>query len=114
MANETTGLGGTARQLEDYSSRLREAHARYCETTDLKVGDMVMWKPGLRIVMDVLPYGYPAMLVETFPRTADPETVLYDPWDAIIAVLLTDGTYRQIRVDLNRFMRYEGPAPEVH
>jgi hypothetical protein len=92
---------------------LKQAYATYARPTDLKPGDIVKWKPGMKnkrrpaedemaVVVEV----YPAPVYRQFAKFAG--SPIYDePITARIAVLDSDGEFMPYGFDLSRFERAE-------
>lgn len=103
-----TGLNAYGR-----AQALSEALARYLTSHDFAVGDVVVWKPGIKNLMWPR-YGEPAVIAEVFSEpnmrmpVDEPSSPLFmAPMHGRIAICHPDdGTLLAYAVDFNRFEPY--------
>jgi hypothetical protein len=97
---------------EGRADHLRDLKARYNESVPLAVGDIVVWKKGMRNKRLPL-YDEPAIVLEVLAEpiipTSEPlmGTPLFrEPIDIRLGILLEDGEYASYHFDAARFRKF--------
>jgi len=111
LADEQSEFVDRSRSPES-TERLREVHALYATPNSFKVGDLVVWKPGLKN-RSLPAYGVPAVVIEVIdPPILDTEkstgsTYYREPITLRLGVLDRDQELLIFHFDGNRFTHQE-------
>jgi hypothetical protein len=96
--------------------QLTEMAAEYFKSYEFRPGDLVMWKPGMKIA-NLPEYNQPAVVLDVRPGQVDPTndaatSSFRDPCDVRFGTIVQDGHFVGYWLDSKRFMPYRRDGDE--